>query len=55
MRNARGRYKARLNDIAKENKEKKSSLGAVKQNQLTKKDFKKRNAHRNKLAKSDLT
>ena len=55
MRNARGRYKARLKDIAKENKDKKSSLGTVKQSQLTKKDLQKKNAHRNKLAKSDLT
>ena len=42
MRNARGRYKARLKDIAKENKEKKSSLGTIKQNQLSKKDLKKK-------------
>ena len=42
MRNARGRYKARLKDIAKEIKGKKSSLGTVKQNQLTKKDLKNR-------------
>ena len=55
MRNARGRYKARLKDIAKENKEKKSSLGTVKQNQFIKKDLKKKNVHRNKLAKFDLT
>ena len=55
MRNARGRYKPRLKDIVKKNKEKKSSLGTVKQNQLTKKDLKKKNAHRNKLAKPDLT
>ena len=41
MYNARGRYKARLKDIAKENKEKMSSLGTVKQNQLTKKNLKK--------------
>ena len=55
MHNARGCYKARLKDIAKDIKEKKFSFGAVKQNQLTKKDLKKKNAHRNKLTKSDLT
>ena len=55
MRNAHGRYKARLKDIAKENKEKKSSLGTAKQNQLTKNTCKKKNAHYSKLAKSDLT
>ena len=42
MRNAHGLYKARLKDIAKENKEKKSSLGTAKQNQLTKNTCKKR-------------
>ena len=41
MRNVCGCYKARLKDIANENKEKKSSLGTVKQNQLTK-DLKKK-------------
>ena len=55
MRNARRRYKGRLKGLAKENKEKRSSLVTVKQNQLTKKDLEKKNAHRNKLAKSDLT
>ena len=55
MHNARGRHKARLKGLAKENKEKRSSLVTVKQNQFTKKDLEKKNAHRNKLAKSDLT
>ena len=55
MCNACKRYKAILTDIAKENKEKKPSFGTVRQNQLTKKDLKKKNVHRKKLAKSDLT
>ena len=41
MHNACGCYKVRLKDIAKENKGKKSSLGTIKQNQLTK-DLKKK-------------
>ena len=56
MRNACGHYKARLKDIAQGSKKNKSTLGTVKQNQLTKKDLKKKkNLHRNKLSKSDLT
>ena len=55
MRNARGRYKARLKDIAKEIKGKKI-LPWYRQTKSTHKErLEKQNAHRNKLTKSDLT
>ena len=55
MRNACGRYKARWKDIAKENKEKNPPLVPSNKINSQRKTWKKKNAHRNKLTKSDLT
>ena len=54
MRNARGRYKVKLKEMTKENRKKISTLGAVKNDQLTKKDVIKKNVKQNKSTKFDL-
>ena len=55
MRNAHGRYKARLKDIAKENNEKKILPWYCQTKSAHREHLQKKNAHYSKLAKSDLT